>query len=454
MRGLRGIRLDRIGLRLLALVAVISTFYPGVVMGGSTEDHNQAALDAWNEVPCARDCVTASQLQEWTNDPDCLENDCTNADRSVSPGDRESLCWACVNWSHFTSHGFPHLPNNLDLERNHRLQASQAIQQDLKELALENAAQAAHYAVDRAQCGHAFGNYRCDPFADHVTLDCQSFIAAGQAALLQDGDAFNWSVATGTPWYCSQRCGYSEPVAFAAAERYIRHHSHGLNIDGLPTPCDPSCTTGECEKTPGLNREEQIRVVQDVCDEASQPPDPVCGNSLLEGAEECEVGVPCVLPGEQCDSSTCQCEPVPGVCGDGLITPPEQCDISGDLGCAFGTACVECFTCAPVCGDGIVAGGERCETGTNQGCPAGTECELCQACTEVTSGLVICGDGICHDSERTEDFNLFCPADCGGTSGGCTCDGDGDGAVSRDECEHCCGGTVSGQLCIVPNDIN
>ncbi len=57
-----------------------------------------------------------------------------------------------------------------------------------------------------------------------------------------------------------------------------------------------------------------------------------CGNSKLEGSEECEVGIPCKGKNELCDISSCECKEVEElpplhICGDGIVDPGEQCEL-------------------------------------------------------------------------------------------------------------------------------
>jgi large repetitive protein len=159
---------------------------------------------------------------------------------------------------------------------------------------------------------------------------------------------------------------------------------------------------------------------------SSEPAAPVCGNGVLETAEECEGSPPpegcseacTVAPGWQCDDlpsadggtgtalgsewqSTCtqlMC------CGNGAIEEGELCDDGNDaeddgcFGCQIepGWACEgEPSVCAR-CGDGLVASGlEECDNGNGPGCN-----DLCQVvmgweCTgEPSLCTPVCGDGI------------------------------------------------------------
>lgn len=125
---------------------------------------------------------------------------------------------------------------------------------------------------------------------------------------------------------------------------------------------------------------------------------PVCGDSTVQGTEECDDGNLSNLDG--C-SGRCKKE----VCGDGVVNQSaERCDdantISND-GCSA--------TCQPeVCGDGTVnQSSEQCDDGNtaaNDGCSA-------------TCSKEVCGDGAVNQTaEACDDGNTVsadgCTADC------------------------------------------
>jgi len=118
--------------------------------------------------------------------------------------------------------------------------------------------------------------------------------------------------------------------------------------------------------------------------------DPVCGNLVVEGTEECDDGndvdgdgceVNCtntpecgnnmVDVGEVCDdgntidgdecSADCKMATLPGECGDGVVQAPELCD---DGNVADGDGCQANCTPTPAdCGNSIVEAGEQCDDG-------------------------------------------------------------------------------------------
>ena len=98
-----------------------------------------------------------------------------------------------------------------------------------------------------------------------------------------------------------------------------------------PSPCDPPCsgslasnqTTGQCV-------------------------DSICGNSLVEGVEACDLG----LQNSDVNPGACRLDCTLPVCGDGVVDPGETCDdgnaLSGDYCSA---TCIQDFGS---CGDGVL----------------------------------------------------------------------------------------------------
>lgn len=180
-----------------------------------------------------------------------------------------------------------------------------------------------------------------------------------------------------------------------------------------------------------------------------------CGDKVIQWPniwgmfEECEVGIPCADPRENCDETWCLCwRPVTANltwCGDGIIQKPnsagqmEQCEADAD--CAQGQTCVNCVCMAgeappdgsthkecvgekctrvqgtgedsctadeqcrmpEMCGNGKVEGNEQCDIGAGtkpdgsfypaarDTCTAGTACSECVCRPGVVTPR--CGDG-------------------------------------------------------------
>ena len=188
----------------------------------------------------------------------------------------------------------------------------------------------------------------------------------------------------------------------------------------------------------------------------------VCGNKVLESAEQCEAGT---LNGETCQSlgysggnlgcsgchfNTNSCAVSP-TCGNAIIDAGEQCDswrfnrkTCASLGytggtlkckstCGFDTS--GCTGSEPsVCGNGSLEGSEQCETGTLNGQTCGSlgfdggtlGCSSCKfntnACLKITKN--VCGNSILESGEQCEagTLNGYTCSKLGFTSGtlGCT----------------------------------
>ncbi|MCA9708260.1 MAG: hypothetical protein KDK70_20585 [Myxococcales bacterium] len=83
--------------------------------------------------------------------------------------------------------------------------------------------------------------------------------------------------------------------------------------------------------------------------------DPVCGDGIIEGDEECDLG------GENGQGGYCTTMCLANVCGDGYLGPGEACD---DGNQNEGDQCTTQCGLA-TCGDGAVQAGEECDLGRN-----------------------------------------------------------------------------------------
>lgn len=156
--------------------------------------------------------------------------------------------------------------------------------------------------------------------------------------------------------------------------------------------------------------------------------DSLCGNGILDPAEECDdannidgdgcnadckkpfCGNGIVDPGEVCDDENTS----PGdgcradclgyeLCGDGLLDPTEECD---DGNTQNGDGCDENCT-RPACGNGVLSSSEVCDDGnTASG----------DGCRDDCLKIEVCGDGIIDQGEVCDDGNTTdgdaCSADC------------------------------------------
>jgi uncharacterized repeat protein (TIGR01451 family) len=126
----------------------------------------------------------------------------------------------------------------------------------------------------------------------------------------------------------------------------------------------------------------------------------VCGNTIVEGEEQCDDGN--TVSGDGC-SEDCRRE----VCGNGTVDPGEECDdgnrVDGD-GCS-----VQCRReGAAICGNGIMEENEACDDGNSidgDGCSGSCMREECSngsvdAGEECDDGNGVSGDGCSEDCRR------------------------------------------------------
>jgi len=168
----------------------------------------------------------------------------------------------------------------------------------------------------------------------------------------------------------------------------------------------------------------------------------LCGNGVVDGTEQCDVGPGistdgCVDPGEV---DECMFEGAYSqTCGDGIVDAPEECDdgdTSGGDGCSAlcaiegGYLCQEApSSCAvgeaynQTCGDGLVDTPEECDDGNtsnSDGCSATCTTENGYTCVEAPS---VCSEGAIYD-QTCGDGIVDAPEECddGDTVNGDGCD--------------------------------
>jgi cysteine-rich repeat protein len=141
--------------------------------------------------------------------------------------------------------------------------------------------------------------------------------------------------------------------------------------------------------------------------------DPVCGDGVAAGGEECD-------DGNNTDDDLCTNACVVARCGDGKLQQGEECDDGNDLdwdGCDRSCR-------LPRCGDGVLQGEEACDDGNQD------DTDSCTAACQVArcgDGLVRAGREPCDDGNTVDDDG--CRNDCSLP----TC---GDGVVQAgEECD-------------------
>ena len=117
---------------------------------------------------------------------------------------------------------------------------------------------------------------------------------------------------------------------------------------------------------------------------------PVCGDGVVEGAEQCD-------DGNDIDVDACHNDCTAATCGDGVVQPEtEQCDDGDDDDT---DSCVQGCTLAS-CGDGFVrAGVEECDNGAMNGD------QVYEGCTTKCVLGPRCGDAKVNGPEGCDDKN-------------------------------------------------
>lgn len=209
--------------------------------------------------------------------------------------------------------------------------------------------------------------------------------------------------------------------------------------------------------------------------------DSVCGNGVMEGTEECDLGN---LNSDYDSECTSLCKL--NVCGDGLVWAGEELCDDGNLnngdGCASGCMIESGYLCmfslnqpsictlASLCGNGIKDGGELCDTndfggktcvsmgffGGNLVCVPHCDTIATQSCIWINP--LTCGNGQLDLNEQCDDGNTLggdgcssgCKTEplyiCSGAPSVCNIPNCGDGLISSNEV--CDSNSLAGQTCI------
>jgi cysteine-rich repeat protein len=147
---------------------------------------------------------------------------------------------------------------------------------------------------------------------------------------------------------------------------------------------------------------------------------PICGDKMRVGGETCDDGntsdrdgcsAYCLTePGWDCSSGPCvpvasldggiDAGPAQARCGDGILSGAEECDLGNrNDDTAYG-GCTTTCAWGPFCGDGMVNGPEACDFGNRTGSVSGKD-----GCTAVCTTPHYCGDGIV-DTALGEECDL------------------------------------------------
>ncbi len=255
--------------------------------------------------------------------------------------------------------------------------------------------------------------------------------------------------------------------------------------DGPLTCVGNECANGGKGFCAGLSSLCKTDRTSDICISCVPPPpsEPVCGNAILEGPEQCDDGNQ-----ENNDTCTNKCRRTNGQqctaanqCASGVCTPEGICEPCGtgiDVLCGLHQQCTS-GSCVELCGNGKTDTGEQCDSGpngdarctpdcklgVNQQCLEDGECGtnrcvngLCQFCSSdlqcssrscVNGACVnLCGDGVVQRGEACDQGRLngvagACTAECL-LGNGLTCRRDGEcgsGLCLNGQCSSCTDGS-------------
>jgi cysteine-rich repeat protein len=196
-----------------------------------------------------------------------------------------------------------------------------------------------------------------------------------------------------------------------------------VSCDGCSSTCKiEECGNGRIDCRPSTGTPEACddgnTTSGDTCHDDCSRFDNVCGDSIIDPEEQCDVG-----DANACDgcSATCQTES----CGNGVVECQEECDPPNVGGC--NATCTKLVP--PGCGDGTTAGDEECDDGnTNDGDGCSHQCRKER-----------CGNGTIDMGEECDDFNVVCGDGCSPTCKIETC---GNGILDCDE--ECDDGPLNG----------
>jgi cysteine-rich repeat protein len=211
-------------------------------------------------------------------------------------------------------------------------------------------------------------------------------------------DVTTGTTSTGTTAGSDTDAPATDTTAVATTEPATSAGTDGCPEGGLFCACygNQTCNDGlVCEN--------------DVCVPESEP---VCGDGMLAGMEECDNGA------GNADTATCKSDCTLQKCGDGFLGPGEACDdgnaVDND---ACSNACI-----AASCGDLVVQMGEACDDGNAVSTDACINCKAA-VCgdTFVYAGIEQCDDGNAAGGDGCSASCQIEAPQCGGnfTTGWC-----------------------------------
>jgi len=267
---------------------------------------------------------------------------------------------------------------------------------------------------------------------DGCSADCRSDETCGNG-IIDPGEACddgNTDAGDG----CSATCTMEECGNGSIEGTEQCDDGNDVDADGCDNDCTFSCEAdADCDDGAACNGDETCDTGSHVCAAGTALPDgtdcggglvcragacamPMCGNSIVEGSEECDDGDS--TDGDGCDNDCTFSCAVVADCDDGLpCNGAETCnttthvcrnppDLADGTSCGSGMVCRSGVCTTTMCGNSIREGAEQCDDGNTV---EGDGCD--NDCTFSCSGASDCTDGnACNGSETCNTTTHVCAA--------------------------------------------
>jgi cysteine-rich repeat protein len=260
------------------------------------------------------------------------------------------------------------------------------------------------------------GTEQCDDGNTNLNDTCVNCLNAscGDSFLLQGGEECDNGATNNSDTIansCRANCSLpicGDRVADLAFGEDCDDGRNGNNLDG--------CGDG-CERTPVCG--DNVTEFPELCDQGNQNNDiipnrcrtnctlPVCGDSIVDTPSEvCDDGA----NHDDTDGCNDSCDYTTD-CGNGILEGAEQCDLGILNNNVIADGCRSNCRLA-YCSDGVVDSSEECDDGNS------LNGDLCDAICQLENELIDCGNGIREPPEQCDEVSSRCNSRCQFTSCG------------------------------------